>query len=193
MTHVLTQTWPQLIASFMAFAAMGLVYTYLPTAFIHRGLPTSGWLMAVLAGYGLMNLVGNWIFGKMGDRRGAAPTVRLAQLLEIASLALLTALSAWASLPWMIVASWLFAMAQAYIPDLKALAADVSNQWRGTSLAFNNTAMYGGMMVGSAIANAIYHPGAFPLITALAMASIGVGLFSMTGARRLSQQRLGEA
>lgn len=185
-------TWPQLLASMTAFGAMGLVYTYYPTALIHHGLPRV-WLIFALAFYGLFNLFGNWTFGRMGDRKGAARTVRMAQLLELGALALLAASAVWAPLLGIIGAASLFAATQAYIPDLKALAADVPARLRGTSLAFNNTAMYGGMMVGSAIANTIYHSGAFGWLAIGGMISIAIGFISMLGGRYWIHQRVREA
>lgn len=184
------QTWPQLTASFMAFAAMGLVYTYLPTMLVRRGLaPTSG-LMAVLAGYGVFNLAGNALWGRLGGKRGARVAVLYAQVMELGTLVLLVATSAWAPLILVIAASWLFAAGQAYIPDLKALAADVPMNWRGTSLAFNNTAMYGGMMVGSAAANGVFHVWGFPAAGILGGIAICLGILAMVRARPVASRRL---
>ncbi|NMP24732.1 MFS transporter [Sulfobacillus harzensis] len=189
-TELLLQTWPQLTASFMAFAAMGLVYTYLPTTLLRRGVPNTTWLMAVLAGYGLFNLIGNAIFGRLGESKGAATAVRIAQWIEISMLALLALAAAWGSLAIAIAASWLFAASQAYIPDLKALAANVPIHWRGTSLALNNTAMYSGMMVGSAIANAVFHQWGFPLTASLGGVAIALGIASMHRRRRLAPRAI---
>jgi predicted MFS family arabinose efflux permease len=43
----------------------------------------------------------------------------------------------------------IFTFARAYIPNLKALASAVPPELRGRSQAWNNAAMYGGMMAGS--------------------------------------------
>lgn len=189
-SRLLLQAWPQLTASFMAFATMGLVYTYLPTMLVRHGLGRSAGLMAVLAGYGVFNLIGNAAWGRIGGNRGARTAVMIAQVTEVATLALLAASAAWASLMIVISAAWLFAGGQAYIPDLKALAADVPMNSRGTSLALNNTAMYGGMMVGSAAANAIFHTWGFPATAILGAVSIVLGLASMLRARPILSRPL---
>ncbi len=189
-TRLLIQAWPQLAASFMAFAAMGLVYTYLPTMLVRHGLGRTTGLMAVLAGYGVFNLLGNAVWGRLGGSRGARTAVLIAQVAELATLLLLAASSAWASLLVIVGTAWLFAGGQAYIPDLKALAADVPMNWRGTSLALNNTAMYGGMMVGSAAANAIFHVWGFAAAAGLGGITILVGLISMLRARPMTSRQL---
>lgn len=191
--HILTRHWPQLSASFWAFAAMGMVYTYLPTALMHRGLPKDPWLMLVLAGYGLCNLAGNGVFGRLGSRRGAAPTVRLAQALELGALILLAFAARTRSLAELVGAAWLFAAGQAYIPDLKALAADVPPAARGTSLAFNNTAMYGGMLAGSALANGLYHLGGLLVVTGSGAIAVLLGILSMALRPSRARQRIQEA
>lgn len=176
---VLYRTWPNLAASFMAFLAMGIVYTYLPTALVHRGLPRPTGLMAVLAAYGLFNLAGNWLSGRLGDRFGSQRIVLWAQGAELVALLILAATAGGRVLALMIGAAWLFALVQAYIPDLKVLASDVPAYWRGTSLAFNNTAMYGGMTVGSALGSAVYRPGVFPALALVGAAAAGFGFMAM--------------
>lgn len=177
--QVLNRTWPNLAASFMAFLAMGLVYTYLPTALVRRGLSHPTGLMAVLATYGLFNLTGNWLSGRLGDRWGSLRIVQGAQVAELVALGLLAVTAAGRVLPFIIGAAWLFALVQAYIPDLKVLASDVPAYWRGTSLAFNNTAMYGGMTVGSAVGSAVYHPGMFSALAVGGAVAAGLGFMAM--------------
>jgi len=75
--------------------------------------------------------------------------VRVGQITELAALIVL-ALALWQDARIMLVAALcVFAFGQAYIPNLKALASAVAPELRGRSLAWNNAAMYGGMMVGS--------------------------------------------
>ncbi len=179
LSSLILDTWPSLLASFMAFVAIGLVYTYLPTALIQQGLPHPGGLLAVLSGYGLMNLAGNAIFGRMGDRKGMVRTIHWAQGMELVSLMGLAISVIFSELAWMVAASWGFALTQAYIPDLKAMAANVARDRRGASLAFNNTAMYSGMMTGSALGAGLFHSGSFVLIVFSAVAAVGIGLGGM--------------
>lgn len=184
--------WPGLFASFTAFAAMGAIYTYLPVVLVRRGLPQYPWLIAALAVYGAFNLAGNRFFGWRGDRVGAPAAVRQGQLLETAVLAVMVAIAYTRQLDILMAASWIFAFSQAYIPDLKAMASDVPARVRGTSLAINNTAMYGGMVAGSALANALYPSGGFFTLSLLALGLVGSGwvgmLIGSTGRKRMPQR-----
>ena len=176
---VIESTWPQLTASFTAFAAAGLVYTYLPTSLVRRGIPHTWWLMLILAGYGLFNLAGNLVFGRAGNRIGPRRTVLVAQILEFASVGGILVSALYLSAVFLIVSSWIFAFCQAYIPDLKALAADVPMHWRGSSLALNNTAMYAGMTIGSALGTRLYRPGTFWVLAMVAGGAIIIGFSTM--------------
>lgn len=190
---VIESTWPQLTASFMAFAAAGLVYTYLPTTLVRRGIPHTWWLMLILAGYGVFNLAGNLVFGRAGDRIGPRRTVLAAQILEIASVGGILVSALFLSVVFLIVSAWIFAFCQAYIPDLKALAADVATYWRGSSLALNNTAMYAGMMVGSAIGTRLYRPGTFWVLAMAAGVAILIGFGTMSWIRLGERQKIQQA
>ncbi len=156
--------WPTLYASAMAFAAVGIVYTYMPAMLTRHGA-SADWLLAILLGYGLCNLMGNYVFGWLGDRTSPQYGVKVAQMLEASSL-LAVAAAVWLHLPFavLIAALCLFGGSQAYIPDLKALASQGSPERRGLRLAWNNTAMYTGMMLGPAAASLIFHPGNFALL-----------------------------
>ncbi|MCY0877449.1 MAG: MFS transporter [Firmicutes bacterium] len=175
---VLDATWPQLLASFAAFCAIGLVYTYLPTVLMLKGV-TNHWLIGVLGAYGLCNLLGNAVFGWLGNIRGARFAVLSAQVTEVLTLALFVVSLRSLPLPLIIAIALLFGFTQAYIPDLKALASHVAGSLRGLSLALNNTAMYGGLLAGSAMANHWYRPGAFAGMALAAAAAIMVGFLSM--------------
>lgn len=142
-------TWPVLLVSLLAFAVIGLVYTYLVVDLGDR----FGWSKNVLTGvlfvYGLANVAGNLMLGHFGDCSGKRRAVRLGQVIELAGLAAI-AVALWkpeGSI--MLAALCVFALGQAYIPDLKALASAVDPDVRGRSQAWNNAAMYGGMMLGS--------------------------------------------
>ncbi|MCY0897805.1 MAG: MFS transporter [Firmicutes bacterium] len=188
--RLLARTWPQLLASFTAFAAIGLVYSYLPTALLHHGLPAKQ-LLLVLGGYGMFNLMGNAYFGRLGDRRGPRFAVISAQLVELVALAALTVTTLYFRLIAIIGAALAFALSQAYIPDLKALASEVTPAVRGTSLALNNTAMYLGLVAGSGAANQLYRPGTFPLISGAAIIAVVIGFLGIKLTRKAPHRLFG--
>ena len=178
-------TWPSLSASLLAFFAVGMLYTYLPAFLETRGIRHSTELLYILGGYGAANLVGNYTLGRLGDRRGSVFAVRVAEIAEavaITGMGLSAALlPVWTEILW----SWAFAFTQAYIPDLKALAAAVPGRIRASSLAWNNTAMYVGMMIGSGVGARLFCPPRFWLLAAIAAAAILLGYGLM--AHRRSQ------
>jgi predicted MFS family arabinose efflux permease len=145
----LAPTWPVTVVSFLAFAVIGLVYTYLVVDLRHRFGWSNGSVIGLLFLYGLANVAGDLALGRLGDRSGKERAVRVGQMAELAALIVL-ALALWQDARIMLVAALcVFAFGQAYIPNLKALASAVAPELRGRSLAWNNAAMYGGMMVGS--------------------------------------------
>jgi predicted MFS family arabinose efflux permease len=145
----LAPSWPVTVVSFLAFAVIGLVYTYLVVDLRHRFGWSNGSVIGLLFLYGLANVAGNLALGRLGDRSGKERAVRVGQITELAALIVL-ALALWQDARIMLVAALcVFAFGQAYIPNLKALASAVAPELRGRSLAWNNAAMYGGMMVGS--------------------------------------------
>ena len=145
----LAPTWPVTVVSFLAFAGIGLVYTYLAVDLRHRFGWSNGSVIGLFFLYGLASVAGNLAWGRLGDRSGKERAVRVGQITELAALIVL-ALALWQDARVMLVAALcVFAFGQAYIPNLKALASAVAPELRGRSLAWNNATMYGGMMVGS--------------------------------------------
>lgn len=171
-SHWLGGQLPILYASAMAFLAVGMVYTYMPDMLTRHGASADA-LLAILLGYGLFNLAGNYFFGWVGDRTDPRYAVKLAQVFEAVTL-LAVARALWMHLPLIVLTPllWLFGAGQAYIPDLKALASQGTPQRRGLRLAWNNTAMYAGMMAGSAGASLLFHPGQFAILPLIAAAMV---------------------
>jgi predicted MFS family arabinose efflux permease len=145
----LAATWPLLVVSFLAFAVVGLVYTYLVVDLRERFGWSSGGLIGVLFVYGVANVAGNLALGRLGDRSGKRRAVRIGQMAELSGLVVMAAVLQRHAPVILVAALCVFAFGQAYIPDLKALASAVAPQVRGRSMAWNNAAMYCGMMVGS--------------------------------------------
>ena len=145
----LIATWPVLVVSFLAFAVVGLVYTYLVVDLGDRFGWSKNGLIGVLFLYGLANVAGNLALGHFGDRSGKRCAVRLGQMVELAGLVAMAVMLWNPEQSVLVAALCVFAFGQAYIPNLKALASAVDPEIRGRSQAWNNAAMYGGMMLGS--------------------------------------------
>jgi predicted MFS family arabinose efflux permease len=159
---------PTLFASFATFSAVGLLYTYLPAMLTRHGL-SNLLLLPILSGYGLMNVLGNFLAGRLGTRWGSETVVRRAQLIEMASIALLIGASLVAPLMVIVLTASTFFAAQAYVPNLKSLAARVTPTVRGESLAWNNAAMYAGLMTGSLAGSLVYQPSTYWRLGILAL------------------------
>ncbi|MCL6561425.1 MAG: MFS transporter [Firmicutes bacterium] len=167
-------------ASFAAFAVVGLVYTYLSSELRLGFAWTPAAVARLLGAYGLLGLGGNWLIGWWGDRVGKAQAVQGAMLAEVASL-LAMGLALWAGQRLaFLVALMGFALFQAYIPNLKAMASQVERRARGRSMAWNNAAMYGGLMAGSALGARLWPAWGFAGLTwaAAAVAALGVAVLS---------------
>ncbi|WP_215761895.1 MFS transporter [Acetobacter sp. P1H12_c] len=182
---ILAGTGPVLAISFLAFGALGLVYTYLVVDLGSVWHWSSGRIVTILFAYGLANVAGNLTFGRLGDRSGKIRAVRIGQAVEIAALLGLAGAS-FEHWPWILIAALvIFAFGQAYIPDLKALASSITPELRGRSQAWNNAAMYGGMMVGSWVASHGYPAIGLGGLSAVAAAAVAAGWVVATAARRV--------
>lgn len=181
-------------ASFAAFAVVGLVYTYLSAELRLAFAWTPAAVARLLVAYGLLGVGGNWLIGWLGDRVGKAEAVRGAMVAEVASLlAMGLALAAAQRRPFL-VALMGFALFQAYIPNLKAMASQVERRARGRSMAWNNAAMYGGLMAGSALGARLWPAWGFAGLTwtAAAVAALGVAVLSRA-AREGGRRKVGPA
>jgi predicted MFS family arabinose efflux permease len=146
---ILAVTGPVLVVSFLAFAALGLVYTYLVVDLGSVWHWSKETVVGFLFLYGIANVAGNLVLGLLGDLRSKNRAVRIGQAVELIALLGIAGASLWHWAWVLVLALLIFAFGQAYIPDLKAKASAVAPELRGRSQAWNNAAMYGGMMVGS--------------------------------------------
>lgn len=174
------------VGSFMAFLVLGLVYTYLSVDLVRQWHLSTDRIALLLLFYGLAGFVGTMAYGWLGDRVGKDRTVRGGQLVEAAlllSLAWMAGLFGGRTSPLPAFAALLlcFAASQSYIPNLKAMASSVPREERGRSLAWNNAAMYGGLMTGSWLGSIL-----FPL-TGFASLLVVAAMAVMVGWRALAQ------
>lgn len=142
--------------SFLAFTAVGLVYTFLSVELHRRYALANPAIAEILLGYGACTVVGTLGLGWLGDRIGKVPAVQRGQLLELVALLGLGWTARQGSLGEFVAAGYLFALSQAYVPDLKALASYGPAAVRGRAQAWNNAAMFAGMMVGSGVAGPLF-------------------------------------
>lgn len=180
---ILATTGPVLVVSFLAFAALGLVYTYLVVDLGSVWHWSNEAVVGFLFLYGIANVAGNLILGRLGDLWGKERAVRIGQAVELVALLGIAGASLWHWAWVLVLALSIFAVGQAYIPDLKAMASAVAPELRGRSQAWNNAAMYGGMMVGSWAASYGYQAIGFCglSITAAAVVALGWIVAGATG------------
>jgi predicted MFS family arabinose efflux permease len=142
-------------------------------------------ILGFLLLFGIANVTGNLVLGRLGDLRGNDRAVRIAQTVQFIAL-LGIAGSSLRHLPRALVLSLLiFSVSRAYIPNLKAMASAIAPELRGRSQAWNNAAMFGGMMAGSWTASYGYQAiGLTGLsIAAAAVAALGWRLAGATARR----------
>ena len=182
--RILATTGSVLAVSFLAFAAVGLVYTYLVIDLTNMWHWSKEILVGFLCLYGIANVVGNLVLGRLGDSWGKGRAVRFGQVIEFIALLGIACASFWHK-SWVLVSALiLFALGQAYIPNLKAMASGVTPELRGRSQAWNNAAMYGGMMVGSWVASYAYQAIGFSGLSTAAAAVVALGWWSLEQPRR---------
>jgi predicted MFS family arabinose efflux permease len=81
----------------------------------------------------------------------------------------------------LVLALLIFGASRAYTPNLKAMASAIAPELRGRSQAWNNAAMYGGMMAGSWAASYGYQAIGLNGLSIAAAAVLALG-WSVTGA-----------
>lgn len=169
------------VVSLLTFSVVGLVYTYLSVGLHARFGWSTGMLAWMLLIYGLFNVAGNLLLGRIGDLTSKRHAVRLGQCSEALSLIAVTVALArgWDAVAVLLL--WVFALTQAYIPNLKAMASDVPPAARGRSLAWNNAAMYGGLMVGSYVASRLYPTVGLGGLSLVGAAVVALGLLATWG------------
>ncbi len=192
---ILAATGPVLIVSCLAFAALGLVYTYLVVDLGSVWRWSNEAIVGFLFVYGIANVAGNLVLGRLGDLWSKERAVRVGQAVEFIALLGIAGASLWHRTWALVPALLIFAVGQAYIPDLKAMASAVAPDLRGRSQAWNNASMYGGMMVGSWAASYGYR--AFGLsglsIAAAVVVAFGWLVAGATGRHNPKPARIREA
>jgi multidrug resistance protein len=172
---ILATTRSVLAVSFLAFAAVGLVYTFLAIELTSVWHWSNKMLLSFLCLYGIANVAGNLVLGRLDDLWGKDRAVRIGQTVEFIALLGITGALLWHWAWVLALALALFAFGQAYIPDLKAMASEVEIEQRGRSQAWNNAAMYGGMMTGSWAASYGYQVIGFSGLSIAAAAVVALG------------------
>jgi len=179
-----SRQWRPLWISFCAFGAVGAIYTFLPTELTRYGLGPPA-LLAVLMGYGGLSALGNLVYARLAIHVGLLPVLRRALWTEtVIILILLAVIALKVSLPGLILSSLGFGFIQAYIPLIKSWASQVPSRMRARSLAWNNTAMYSGLLSGSAAASLVYRHGQFWPITTIGLGFILLATVGLPALRK---------
>jgi predicted MFS family arabinose efflux permease len=181
---------PRVLARMRAVGVTGLwalavygVYTYLGTIItqdLHAG---TGTVAAALVCYGAGALAGNLAGGRLADRIGGRRS-SLASLtgLTVALTVLAGVLRAGPG-PVLAVLTLLGLLAYPYFSAQQARLAQAFPSAAGTILAWNNSAMYAGILLGSALGGPLLHASG-PTVLALA-AAVAAALAALTAARRI--------
>ena len=159
-----------------ALAVYG-VYTYLGVELRQHAHFGPGLVAVGLAIYGAGALAGNRAGGPFADRQGAQ-TVVMTSLVALAIV--LFVLGSFSSLHFVLLASlglFSFSAYPYFSAHQKRLVARFGSQ-SGALLAWNNTAMYLGILVGSAVGGRILASAGFSTLTAAAAAVALVAAFS---------------
>lgn len=162
------------VTTLWALAVYG-IYTYLGTILTNIAHLTSGMLAAALACFGLGAIAGNLAGGRLTDRWGG----RTVSIVSLSALAVLdTVLGLTLDAPTAVLLLVLAAVALAAYPYFSAQQARlIAYQPAGSGLliAWNNSAMYAGILIGSAVGGRVLtHLGAPALaFAAAAVAALG--------------------
>jgi predicted MFS family arabinose efflux permease len=184
---IFVATGSVLAVSFLAFAALGLVYTYLVIDLGSVWHWSNERILGFLLLFGIANVTGNLGLGRLGDIWGNDRAVRVAQAVQFIALLGIVGSSLLHSARALALALLIFSLSRAYIPNLKAMASAIAPELRGRSQAWNNAAMYGGMMIGSWAASYKYQAIG---LTGLSMAAAAVVALGWCVSRAPAQQEL---
>jgi predicted MFS family arabinose efflux permease len=162
------------------------IYTYLGTILTNIAHMTSGLLAAALACFGLGAIVGNLAGGRLTDRWGG----RTVSIVSLSALAVLnTALGLTLDAPAAVLLLVLACVALAAYPYFSAQQARLIAYQpadSGSLIAWNNSAMYAGILIGSALGGRVLtHLGA----PALAFAAAAVAALAALAATRSTPDR----
>jgi predicted MFS family arabinose efflux permease len=181
---IFAATGPVLAVSLLAFAALGLVYTYLVIDLGSDWHWSNEGILGFLLLFGIANVAGNLGLGRLGGLWGNNRAVRVAQAVQFIALLGIAGSSRW-HLAWAFMLSLLiFSLSRAYMPNLKAMASAIAPELRGRSQAWNNAAMYGGMMVGSWAASYGYQAIGLAGLSLMAAAVVALGWCVAGGSAR---------
>jgi multidrug resistance protein len=134
------------------FANGGLFYTS------NFGLAT-GYVGLALAGGGAASVFGNIYGGRIADRVGRRRVIAISALVAAASVLTFSLMTRSLLLAILVQVVWGASVGFGQ-SSLTTLASELSPQARGTVLALNYSAQYGGMMIGTGVAAALLDGGA---------------------------------
>ncbi|MFC0401982.1 MFS transporter [Paraburkholderia rhizosphaerae] len=138
-----------MVPSLVWYVAMFSLYTYLGATFTERGMTKEG-LSAMFAAFGIGSLIGNHVGGSLGDRFGSQRVIATALVIQIANLAWLGTTGA--SLVANALAVAIFGMNVWFMfPAQQSRLLALAPKHGPLVLALNNSTMYLGGAIGSAV------------------------------------------
>ncbi len=170
------------VTLFWGVAVYGF-YTYLGTGLRLHDHFSTGLVAVALIAYGMGAMAGSLFGGRLADR-WRADRVSTGSLVSLAILLALVGVffhtGAWL-LPFLIVLSF---TGYAFFPAFQARLAETFSQHRGKAMAWNNTALYVGITLGSVMGGRVILQsfGALPFVCAM-IALLGA-LFSFLQSKR---------
>ncbi|MEM6490237.1 MAG: MFS transporter, partial [Pseudomonadota bacterium] len=149
------------------------------------GLPRE-WLPAALFGYGLTGVAANILSGPASGRLGVERTIAMGlSLSALGCLAMwLFPTPIWAGIGGLICMGWFWLMSMA---PIQARLVRLAGERAPLALAFNSSALYVGMAIGSAVGGALYELEGVGTLPLYAACGIAAALFVFLASR------LGEA
>lgn len=159
-----------------ALAVYG-VYTYLGVELRQNARFTPSLVAAGLVIYGVGALAGNLVGGPLADRKGPRSVVTLSLAFLAFALVLLGAVSSVRLALLVGLGAFSFCAYPYFSAHQKRLVARFGPH-SGALLAWNNTAMYLGVLVGSALGGRIIASAGFPALTASAAVVAAIAAFS---------------
>ncbi|MEO1688067.1 MAG: MFS transporter [Pseudomonadota bacterium] len=165
----------------MQFAGGFVVYGLISVWLVEEAGLAREFVPAMLFGYGLVGVLANILSGPVSARLGVERTIAAGMALSALGCAGMWAFPQpfWAAVATLVLmgASWLMIMA-----PMQARLVRLAGERAPLALAFNSSALYVGMAVGSAAGGAAYEAvgaGPLPLISAAGIA-LALGVFSLS-------------
>lgn len=162
------------VTALWAFAVYSL-YTYLGSGLGTVAGLSTGLVAAALVAYGAGAVLGSLVGGRLADRHGPS-RVATVSVLAVAGALPLVDLAIRAPAAVLLTLLGLFALvAYPYVPSYQARLVQGFQRQSASLLAWNNSALYVGTSIGSAVGGLLFSTAGFRVIPLLGAAAAAVG------------------